>query len=550
MRSSSWALALALIIPPWACHAAVPGWWEGSTYAYLGGTAPLGEVLAKFAMSMGVKLKLDPELAGVKTMEAGRPGTPSAFLDRLAAQHRLQWFVFNGNLYVEGLDKAGVETIPVGVSSAAVAKEALVGLGLFEPKYGWGELDGDEPAVLVSGPPAYRQLVKQVVGHREPSKEQAQPEVMVFPLKYASATDNDSPARDRSVPRPGVASALRSMFGAGEKSPFQDTLNQLSADASKTQASSDGKSRTAALAPRPQGTSPSPRNARLPLIEPYPPTNAVLVLDLPERRKQYEALIARLDVPAQQVEVIATIVDIESGKLSEWSPDLTLGGSVRSLRLTPSGSAVATPSTSDAASTGATVLWSLHALALRLRALESEGAAKVLARPSVLTLDNMAAVLDLSQSAYFRLTGERSVDLKGVSAGTLLRVTPHVLSDTGTPHAIRLAVDVEDGNLDNAGNGNSTPLVSRNSISTQALLQPGQALVIGGYRREQNSTQASKVPVLGALPVVGRLFRTDSQQAKQTERMFILHARVIPEGGSRGGDAPDAEPIAPPAPAP
>jgi hypothetical protein len=58
------------------------------------------------------------------------------------------------------------------------------------------------------------------------------------------------------------------------------------------------------------------------------------------------------------------------------------------------------------------------ALYARLKALEGKGQVRVLAKPTILTLDNIAAVLDLSQTSYVTLVGERVADLANVTAGT------------------------------------------------------------------------------------------------------------------------------------
>src|SRR5207248_5506071 len=87
-------------------------------------------------------------------------------------------------------------------------KDALIGLGLFEPKFGWGELT-DEGVIYVSGPSEYVRLVKQVL---QPEKRLDEMQAMVFRLKHASAIDRIVWVRDEQIVTPGVATILRSML--------------------------------------------------------------------------------------------------------------------------------------------------------------------------------------------------------------------------------------------------------------------------------------------------------------------------------------------------
>lgn len=86
----------------------------------------------------------------------------------------------------------------------------------------------------------------------------------------------------------------------------------------------------------------------------------------------------------------------------------------------------------------------------RISALESENAARMLGRPSVLTVDNVQAVLENTTTYYIPLKGSEAVDLFKVESGTVLRVTPHVIRDEGKT-SIKLAVSVQDDQNDAAG---------------------------------------------------------------------------------------------------
>jgi type III secretion protein C len=247
-----------------------------------------------------------------------------------------------------------------------------------------------------------------------------------------------------------------------------------------------------------------------------------MIYDQVSKREMYQALIDQLDVRPQQIEIEALIVDIDRSKLSElgveWGVRSSGGHVVGQMNNTQADSQGV-----DLPLPGATLLISNAArFYARLKALEGNGEAHILATPTVLTLNNVAAVLDLSQTRYISLVGERVADLADISAGTMLRVIPRIVQD-GTETRVRLEVDIEDGTLgDAAANAN----VTRSTISTQAIVELQQTLMIGGYRSESLSTRQQKVPVLGDIPLFGNLFRNETASQDTRERLFLITPRL------------------------
>jgi type III secretion protein C len=263
--------------------------------------------------------------------------------------------------------------------------------------------------------------------------------------------------------------------------------------------------------------------------------NAVIVRDAPERIAQYEQLIGALDVEPQTLEIEATIIDVDTNKARElginWrytrgrgsllfgdgtDADLSLRGS------TPAGDITLAGNGGFASA----VLGGLNELALRVKALEEQGVARIVSSPQVLTLSNVEAVLDTSRTFYVRVAGEHEVDLFSVSAGTTLRVTPHVFTDRGEVR-IKLLVSIDDGSI-SQDRVDAIPVVDRASINTQALIYEGESLLIGGLTRESTSNGVTKVPWLGDLPLIGNLFKRNADSNRRTERMFLIAPRLAP----------------------
>lgn len=263
--------------------------------------------------------------------------------------------------------------------------------------------------------------------------------------------------------------------------------------------------------------------------------NAVIVRDVPERLAQYERLIESLDVEPQALEIEATIIDINTDRLRElginWrltrgrgsllfgdgtDADLRLNGNTPVDQIVPVGRGAFLSA----------VLGGANELALRVNALQEQGAARIVSSPQVLTLSNVEAVFDTSRTFYVRVAGREEVDLFSVSAGTTLRVTPHVFRD-GEGVRIKLLVAIDDGALSQQ-QVDQIPIVERATVNTQALIFEGESLLVGGLTREASSSGVTKVPLLGDIPFIGNLFKTTNDAGSRTERLFLIAPRLMP----------------------
>jgi type III secretion protein C len=162
----------------------------------------------------------------------------------------------------------------------------------------------------------------------------------------------------------------------------------------------------------------------------------------------------------------------------------------------------------------------------RVRALEQTGDASIQARPSVLTAENLGAILDLSETFYIETRSERVALVTPVTVGTSLRVTPRLIRD-GDLSSVRLMVDIEDGKIQAQNPVGNIPTVRRGSVSTEASLALDESLLVGGYSSTQAVTGRDKMPILGDIPLIGNLFSARSQQVQSRERLFMLRARLV-----------------------
>ena len=404
----------------------------------------------------------------------------------------------------------------------------------------------------------------------------------VFYLRYGWAQDMTMTVGGRQVVIPGVASILRSLVGAQASAPLgQEIMLRPTQPSLKGQGL--GGQGTAARSPKdggraaaadmlvaalartalPAEPAPSPTIAADPnqiRIEADPRLNAIIVRDLADRLPRYEQLIAALDVEPQSLEIEATIIDINTDRMRElginwrWSNagnEVLFGNGTASDLLLRAGQTVTPIGRGGIISA---VLGSAGQFVSRISALQAEGAARVVSSPQVVTLSNVEAVFDNSSTFFVRVAGKDEVDLFNVSAGTSLRVTPHVFRDKdGT--RIKLMVQVDDGSL-TGQQVDKIPVVERSTINTQALIAEGESLLIGGMTRDSSSSSVDKVPGLGDLPVVGNLFKTRTNNSARVERMFLITPRLAGSRPAAGATAPAAapraapQPVAPESPAP
>lgn len=534
-------LAAALCWAP-SVHAAPPVHWKDTGFSINANGMTLREVLEEFGRAYGVRVsfstKAEHYVKGRLKADSG-----AEFLDRLTQPYKFRWFVYNDTLYIVPRDESASMRLDIGEDGVQDAKAALIGLGLFDSRFGWGELP-DEGTVIVSGPRAYVNLVRDVLMPEEGKMVKKGRQIMVFRLKYASATDRVITSRGQSETIPGVKTILTNLlFGpkSAEKvanGDFDIASGKRSRDGNNGRgvAREVGENVLPPL-PRVRGKNdvkeddddersrkPRPREEQ-PRIEADPSLNAIMVYDNINKHEMYKTLIDELDIEPQQIEIEALIVDIDRNRLAELGAEWGARRGNTTTRV--NGTAADSVGVELPLPSSTLLIANAAQFYLRLRALEGNGQARVLAKPTVLTLDNVAAILDLSQTSYVPLVGERVADLANVTAGTRLRVVPRILQD-GELTRVRLEVDVEDGALSDPGLKSN---VTRSTISTQAIIDLQQTLMIGGYRSESVSKSEQKVPVLGDVPLFGSLFRNDTESYNTRERLFLITPRL---SGSTG----------------
>ena len=586
---SAIALACALALGPVVSHAGTPPWAD-APYSYYADNAPIANVLRDFASSFSLSLELSPLVEG-KVNGRFNSQNPTEFMDRMASVYGLTWFTHAGTLFVSRTTEMSTRSITAGGGSIAAVRQALTSLGVLDVRFGWGELP-EQGVALISGPPAYVALVERTMASLPLTAGGQQ--VAVFRLKHASVDDRTILYRDRQITTPGLAQVLRNLInGSGGSAGVSNSLlSSVAAQQAGNMAGMPIAANTAGIlfdpassglptgtVASPNGTSsgigtvsaqsggnagaPSNRGTtgpagvstvrRLaPSIQADSRLNAIIVQDTPERMPLYKALIDQLDVPTPLIEIEAMIIDINSSRLDElgisWNGRRggTVGGFGNMTRV-DDGNDLVLGALQRGASVDPTslVVSSGNFLINRIRALEGTGDASIQSRPSILTIDNIGALLDLSETFYIRSIGERVATITPITAGTTLRVTPHFVQRDEGP-VIQLDVDIEDGQIQET-TVDTIPTVRRSVVSTQAIVGEGQTLVIGGYKSTQKTNEVNRVPGLGSVPIVGLFFSNRINNQQSRERLFMIKPRLVslPANIATAADALRSAPLEP-----
>lgn len=503
--------------------------WPAAPYSHYAQEESLQNVLKQFAGGFSLALQMAPGISGTVNGKFNT-NTPTEFMDKLGGVYGFHWFVHAGTLFVSPSSALATQAISAQGGSISALREALLQLGVLDPRFGWGELP-EQGLALVSGPPAYVSLVQKMIGALPLGTGNQQ--VAVFRLKHASVNDRQVSYRSQSVVTPGLTTVLRNLIlgsGANNESlaavaaPLRDNPPVFTAVSDGAAAEQSADKPVAATAVR------TGLRFREPTVQADTRLNAIIVQDIPDRLPIYKALIEQLDVPSTLIEIEAMIVDVNSDNVSElgvsWGARAgTTSFGYGDLSLSPSGGL---PVDGAASLTPGTFGLSVsNVLAARLHALETKGAANILSQPSILTADNMGALIDLSDTFYIQTTGERVATVTPITVGTSLRVTPRFIEGHEDRRQVELTVDIEDGRIQDERRIGSLPTVRKSSISTLAIVSDGQTLLVGGYNSSQDSERVEKVPFLGDIPILGALFSNKNKTVQRKERLFLLRPRVV-----------------------
>jgi general secretion pathway protein D len=278
--------------------------------------------------------------------------------------------------------------------------------------------------------------------------------------------------------------------------------------------------------------------------------NALVVRGEPSLMQEAEEIVAQLDVRRAQVLIEAAIVEISDELGQDLGVQLAVGdesGKSTPVAGTNFGNvgkslgdvlgAILSESVIAPATGGITVGAGQRnedgiSWGVLLQALSTSTAANLLSTPSIITLDNQESEIIVGQNVPFR-TGQSTVAGDGTTnpfttierrdVGLTLKVTPTISADG----LVRLVVEQTTENVADSVDNASDIVTNKREIKTTVLADDGETIVLGGLTRDDYQVNKSKVPLLGDIPVLGRLFSSESERRVKRNLLVFLRPRIL-----------------------
>lgn len=285
-------------------------------------------------------------------------------------------------------------------------------------------------------------------------------------------------------------------------------------------------------------------------------TNAMIVTAPPKAMRSIMAVVDKLDIRRAQVLVEAIIVEITADKSAElgveWAVDGSQDNNAIGVQNFPSsgvnllGLAGAAAGDSEAAANALSGLGSGITLGVGrisesgtsfvalLRALQGDADTNIISTPTIVTMDNEEASIEVGQEVPF-LTGQFTntgantgavnpfQTINRESVGTKLEITPQISEG----ESIVLKINQEISSIAQGATGAVDLVTQERKISTSVIVENGGILVLGGLIDDTIRESDQRVPVLGSIPVLGNLFRTRSTNTVKANLMVFIRTSIL-----------------------
>ncbi|MDP9082720.1 MAG: type II secretion system secretin GspD [Pseudomonadota bacterium] len=285
-------------------------------------------------------------------------------------------------------------------------------------------------------------------------------------------------------------------------------------------------------------------------------TNALIITAPPKIMRSLMAVIDKLDIRRAQVQVEAVIVEVDVNKSAHLGVQWLLDGS-SSLgygvsNLPGSGTSIVdlaaaalsgstTSVTSKTVGTGASLVLGTYnsstgqGFAALIQALRSDGTSNIISTPSLITMNNEEAEVKVTQEIPL-ISGSYSSSTASVSGttspfttiqreevGTILKVTPHI----NEGNSVQLKIEQEDSSPGAKITDSADISTNKRSIKTTVLIEDGGIIVLGGLMSDTVSQSEDRVPMLGAIPLLGNLFKSRSGSRQKKNLLVFIRPKIL-----------------------
>jgi general secretion pathway protein D len=361
-----------------------------------------------------------------------------------------------------------------------------------------------------------------------------------------------------------LATVLRAAYGGGSGggsssgSSGSSPLASPTTNLNNTSGTTSGSSTSLASTPVSASASPSTGG----FVQADPATNSLIITAPEPMYRQLRAVIDQLDSRRAQVYVESLIVEVDpsqtasfgiqwQGLLGSKGDSNVIGAGTNfgtglnniltgSVALATGSNGVATALTSALPNAGFNIglahkIGNYYTLGALAQALSSTSGTNILSTPNLVTLDNEEAKIVVGQNVPF-VTGSYTTTGTGTTSpfqtierkdvGITLKIKPQI-GENGT---VRMTIYQESSSVATTtavGTDNAGPTTNKRSIDSTIVVDDGQIIVLGGLIEDTYNTTRSKVPLLGDIPYLGALFRSETRERKKTNLMVFLRPVVM-----------------------
>lgn len=271
-------------------------------------------------------------------------------------------------------------------------------------------------------------------------------------------------------------------------------------------------------------------------------TNSIIAYQTQIKLDELRRIVAQLDIPVRQVMIEARIVeanvDYDKALGVTWrgvgvgdnnfvvgggSAGRPVAGPANNPNLA-NGSFVDMGAVASTSRIGIGFITDNTILDLELSAMEKTGNGEIVSQPKVVTSDKETAkILKGSEIPYQEASSSGATSTSFKEASLSLEVTPQITPDNRIIMEVKVTKDEPD--FANALNG--VPPIKKNEVNAKVLVSDGETIVIGGVFSNTQTKAVDKVPFLGDLPFLGRMFRRDVVQDNKSELLVFLTPRIM-----------------------
>ena len=280
------------------------------------------------------------------------------------------------------------------------------------------------------------------------------------------------------------------------------------------------------------------------IVIPDTRTNSILVAGLKEDILMAEETIKTLDKALRQVSIEVSLIELKKEDFNNLGTLFsTQGGSLNSGFNSVSGEFAGYDFSSLANQSGIT-LNTLNSLnnnfAVKIKALITNKKAKLLANPQILALDGSESLIKITDQVVSKVTTtitqtSTTYNTEIADVGIVLNILPKIGDDDYVTMKIRPSItdplpEVTVGDFLNGGAAvKITPVSTREVILQNVRIKSGETLAIAGLMKENNVEKIGKIPLVGDLPVIGKLFQNKEYTHNKTELMILITPKIVDE---------------------